>query len=321
MTGDPMILALPSKGRLREALEDYLGDLGLRVEAVGGARGYAARLRGLDGVEVRLISAGDIAAALHRGDVHMGVTGLDLLEEHAPEQGSRATALTMLGFGHADVIVAVPTAWIDVDTMADLEEVAQAMRLRRGRRLRVATKYGVLARRFFAKERVTGHRIVESAGATEGAPAAGHAEAIVDITTTGRTLSANSLKILSDGVILRSQACLAAAAEIEWSASARRAAERLCARIAARTRAAHTITLHASTSETADLSALEDLGADVQRVGTQLRVRLAASGQDDAAEILLKAGAASVTVQNADFVYACEEPLAEALRAVMRSGS
>ena len=49
---------------------------------------------------------------------------------------------------------------------------------------------------------------MESLGATEGAPAAGSADVIVDITTTGSTLRANHLKVLDDGIILKSQACL-----------------------------------------------------------------------------------------------------------------
>ena len=115
-----------------------------------------------------------------------------------------------LGFGPADVVVAVPECWLDVATMADLDEIAESFYERHGRRLRVATKYHNLTRRFFAGKGVTGYRIVESLGATEGAPAAGIAEIIVDITTTGSTLAANSLKILDDGVILKSEAVLAA---------------------------------------------------------------------------------------------------------------
>src|SRR6202044_2264126 len=122
---------------------------------------------------------------------------------------------------NANVVVAVPQAWIDVKTMADLEDVASAFRARRGERMRVATKYINLTRHFFAERHVTDYRIVESLGATEGAPAAGGAELIVDITTTGATLAANALKILDDGVILRSQANLVASLAANWSASAR----------------------------------------------------------------------------------------------------
>ncbi len=142
-----------------------------------------------------------------------------------------------LGFGFANVVVAVPQAWIDVSTMADLDDVCAAFFQRHRRRLRIATKFVTLTRGFFAKAGIADYRIVESAGATEGAPAAGTAEAIVDITTTGATLAANGLKILDDGVILESQAHLAASLAIGWSGQARAAAEGLLARLAARERA------------------------------------------------------------------------------------
>jgi ATP phosphoribosyltransferase len=124
----------------------------------------------------------------------------------------RAAILARLGFGRADVVVAVPDSWIDVDTMADLDDVAADFRHRHGRRLRIATKYWRLTQRFFSQlHGIQVYRIVESLGATEGAPAAGQADVIVDITTSGSTLRANRLKVLSDGVILRSEACLAMA--------------------------------------------------------------------------------------------------------------
>jgi ATP phosphoribosyltransferase len=141
--------------------------------------------------------------------------------------------LSPLGFGHANVVVAAPKAWIDVRTMADLDDVAQAFRAKRGERMRVATKYVNLTRRFFAEHGVADYRIVESLGATEGAPASGSAELIVDITTTGATLAANALKPLDDGIILRSQATLIASLAAHWGSNARQAARDILARIAA----------------------------------------------------------------------------------------
>ena len=143
-----------------------------------------------------------------------------------------------LGFGHANVVVAVPQAWIDVRNMADLDDVATAFRLRHDRKMRVATKYINLTRDFFARHGVVDYRIVESSGATEGAPAAGTAELIVDITTTGSTLAANGLKIIDDGVILRSQANLVASRAASWNDAARETARQVLDRIAARARAA-----------------------------------------------------------------------------------
>jgi ATP phosphoribosyltransferase len=149
----------------------------------------------------------------------------------------RVLMIDALGFGNANVVVAVPRAWIDVRTMADLDDVTIGFREQHNRRMRVATKYINLTRAFFAQHGVVDYRIVESAGATEGAPATGTAELIVDITTTGATLDANGLKVLDDGVILRSQANLVASRNADWSAGARETARIILDHIAARARA------------------------------------------------------------------------------------
>jgi ATP phosphoribosyltransferase len=214
---DPLILALPSKGRLKEQVETWLEDCGFALKAAGGARGYRAAIDRLPEVQVQLLSASDIAAAVDQGEAHLGVTGEDLLRERGEGMDGRVMLLRALGFGRADVVVAAPKSWIDVESMTDVEEVAAAYLARTGRRLRVATKYTVLTRSFFAQHGVTDYRIVESSGATEGAPAAGAAELIVDITTTGATLAANNLKTLADGVILKSEAQLAAGLKAPWT--------------------------------------------------------------------------------------------------------
>ena len=214
-----LILALPSKGRLKEQTDAWLTDCGFPVQTAGGARGYRAAIDKLPGVQVQLLSAADIAAALDAGEVHLGITGEDLIRERGDGIDARVMLLRALGFGRADVVVAAPKSWIDVDAMADVEEVAAAYLARTGRRLRVATKYLVQTRAFFARHGVADYRIVESGGATEGAPAAGAAELIVDITTTGATLDANNLKIIADGVILKSEAQLAAGLKAPWTAA------------------------------------------------------------------------------------------------------
>jgi len=226
---DPVILALPSKGRLKEQCEAWLAEAGFTVESASSGRGYSARLAGAPGVSVQFLSAGSIAAALDAGEAHLGVTGEDLIRERSETIDARVLCLRGLGFGRADVVVAAPSAWIDVDTMADVDEVAHDFLARTGGRLRVATKYVTLCRTFFANASVVDYRIVPSAGATEGAPAAGTAELIVDITTTGATLSANNLKILKDGVILRSEANLAASLTAGWSPAQRRVASAILA--------------------------------------------------------------------------------------------
>ena len=210
----PLLIALPSKGRLMESAENLFGRAGLGLTRAGAARGYRGDIGGIGNVEVIFLSAVEIAQAIRSGTTDLAITGEDLLRDAVPEADRRIQVLLRLGFGPAEVVVAVPECWLDVATMADLDEISHAFYARHGRRLRVATKYMNLTRRFFAEKGVAGYRIVESLGATEGAPASGTAEAIVDITTTGATLKANGLKILDDGVILRSEAVLAARAEI-----------------------------------------------------------------------------------------------------------
>jgi len=169
--------------------------------------------------------------------VHLGITGEDLLRESIPDADRKVALIEGLGFGSANVVVAVPQAWIDVRTMADLDDVTTGFRAQHNRRMRVATKYINLTRNFFAAHGIVDYRIVESAGATEGAPATGTAEMIVDITTTGATLVANGLKVLDDGVILRSQANLVASRAADWSPQSLETASIILDHIAARARA------------------------------------------------------------------------------------
>lgn len=208
-------LAIPSKGRLKEQALEVLAKAGLAVSLPGDERQYRARIDGAEGIEVAFLSASEIAGEIGQGSVDLGITGEDLLRENLADWEARAEIVARLGFGQADVVVAVPGIWLDVDTMADLDDVAADFRQRHGRRLRIATKYWRLTQQFFSqKHGIQVYRIVESLGATEGAPAAGLADVIVDITTTGSTLRANHLKVLADGVVLKSQACLAASKKV-----------------------------------------------------------------------------------------------------------
>jgi len=212
-----LTIAVPSKGRLKDQVAELFDRVGLALRKSGHERGYRGALAGLDGVEVVYVSAAEIVYQLKSGAVHLGVTGEDLIRETLADVDGTVEFLAPLGLGRADVVVAVPDCWIDVDRMADLEDVAAQFARTHGRRLRVATKYMSLTRRFFAAHGVTGYRIVESAGATEATPAAGTSELIVDITTTGTTLRANHLKVLEDGLILKSQAQLFASRGAKWS--------------------------------------------------------------------------------------------------------
>ena len=211
-------LALPSKGRLKEQTEAWLAAKGLSVMQIGGERGYSGSLATMPDVLIRYASPSEIGKALLAGEVHLGVTGEDIVREAASDVDARLVIDARLGFGFADVVVAVPNGWIDVETVADLAQVASDIRRKTGRRFRIATKFARLTNQFMTANHVLDYRIVDSAGATEGAPASGSAEAIVDITTSGATLTANALKVLDDGVILRSESCLMRSLGADWGA-------------------------------------------------------------------------------------------------------
>ena len=219
-SADRLIVAVPSKGRLQENAFAFFARAGLSQQGRG-ARDYRGTINGLDHVEAAFLSASEITARLARGEAHFGVTGEDLVREEIADPERRVELLAPLGFGAANVVVAVPAAWIDVRCMADLADVCGGFRARHGRGMRVATKYVNTTRRYFKEHGIADYRIVESSGATEGAPAAGSADLIVDITTTGATLKANALKTLDDGVILRSQANLVAARSATWGKNER----------------------------------------------------------------------------------------------------
>lgn len=204
-------LALPSKGRLKEQATELLAKAGFAIAQAGDDRSYRARIDSRDDIDIKLLSASEIAGELGSGAIDFGITGEDLIRDKLADCDSKVAVSARLPFGFADVVVAVPDVWWDVDTMSDLDDVAADFRQRHGRRLRIATKYWRLTQQFFSqKHGIQVYRIVESLGATEGAPATGSADVIVDITTTGSTLKSNHLKVLSDGVILKSQACLVA---------------------------------------------------------------------------------------------------------------
>ena len=207
-------LAIPSKGRLKDDALARLAKAGYMVRPPADPRSYRATVEGRPEIDVLFLSASEIARELGAGTVDAGITGEDLVRENLPDAGASLDLVGRLGFGQADVVVAVPEAWYDVSTMADLGEVAASFRADHGRRMRIATKYWRLTSRHFSERHgIQLYRIIESLGATEGAPAAGQADIIVDITSTGSTLKANQLRVLDDGLILASQACLFAVRE------------------------------------------------------------------------------------------------------------
>ena len=314
----PLIIAIPSKGRLKEQVETWLADCGLKLDVAGGARGYVADLKGLPGAQVRLLSAADISEALDSGEVHLGVTGEDLIRERGEDIDARVLLLRALGFGRADLVTAVPKSWLDVETMADLEEVAHDILARTGRRMRVATKYLAQTRAFFARHGVADYRIVESGGATEGAPATGAAEIVVDITTTGATLAANGLKILADGVMLKSQAQLAASLSAAWDAEVLSVAERLLRVIEARAAAQRSATLTWPTADR-DVQIVDRLvAAGASRRPSGLLV--GAAQVTDAALALAGAGLGPVTALRPEFVFEVDCPTFDTLKARVFGG-
>lgn len=224
-------LGAPSKGRLQDETIAWFGARGVALARSGAGREYAGRVAGVAGVELVLLSAAEMPRELASGRLHLGVTGQDLVREQIPRWEAVVAELAPMGFGFADLVVAVPSAWIDVADMADLDAVAGAFRARHGHRLRIATKYHRLVRGFFRAHGVADYQLVDSQGATEGAVRNLTAEAIADITSTGSTLRDNHLQALDDGLVLRSQATLFASRAAPWDARSRAALAALAARL------------------------------------------------------------------------------------------
>lgn len=318
----PLVLAVPSKGRLQENALAFFERAGLKFVQSRGARDYRGAIADLPGVEVAFLSAGEIVAQLASGAAHIGVTGADLIREQIADADQAVEWLTPLGFGHANVVVAAPQAWIDVATMADLDDIAADMRARHGRKLRVATKYVNLTRRFFAEHGLTDYRIVESLGATEGAPAAGTAEIVVDITTTGSTLAANALKVLDDGLILASEAQMVASLRAEWGETARAAARAILMRVAAEesARALKEVRARVATVDQAFADHLAQqldarLPFGLQAPGGIVTIHCPSRNVFALADHLAGTGATDVTVRSLDYVFRQDNPMLDRLMA------
>ena len=215
-------IGLPSKGRLMDKTFAWFTQRGVEMRPSGDGREYKAHA-GIDGLEIVLLSAGEIPRELGAGRIHLGVPGTDVVRDRLAAWETQVVEIAALGFGHADLVIAVPRFWVDVDTMHDLDAVAAACRQTHGQRLRIATKYHRLVREFLRAEGVADYRLVDSQGATEGTVRNLTAEAIADITSTGETWRANHLKPLSDGVILKSQATLFKSRRAQWTGAERKA--------------------------------------------------------------------------------------------------
>lgn len=223
-------LGVPSKGRLMEKTFAWFAARGVDMRRTGSDRDYGAEVAGLP-VELRLLAAGEIPRELAAGRIHLGVTGSDLVQERIPAWDQVVEIVEDLGFGHADLVIAVPAWWVDVRCLDDLDAVAADFRAAHGHRLRIATKYHRLVRDFLRDAGVADYQLIDSQGATEGTVAHGTAEAIADITSTGDTLRANHLRVLEDGLIHRSEATLFRARTAAWDATARDALAALSKRL------------------------------------------------------------------------------------------
>jgi ATP phosphoribosyltransferase len=315
-----LLIGIPSKGRLQENAHAFFGRAGMTLVQPRGGRDYRGTVPEVPGVEVAYLSASEITSHLAQGTIHLGVTGEDLVREMIPDADKRVLLIDGLGFGFANVVVAVPQAWIDVRTMHDLDDVATAFHAKHDRRMRVATKYVNLTRTFFARHGIGDYRIVESLGATEGAPATGAAELIVDITTTGATLAANGLKVLDDGIMLRSQANLVASLAANWGKEERAAARALLDRVAAE-RHARTMREVRTRFRAADAELVAEAKG---RFGVQaplggptssgmLTLLCPPDRVHELAIFLREAGAETVMVASPEFVFTRENELYKAL--------
>jgi ATP phosphoribosyltransferase len=303
----------------------FFARAGITLAQPRGGRDYRGLVPEVPGVEIAYLSTADIVSNLDAGALHLGVAGEDLVREMIPDADQRVVLLEGLGFGHANVVVAVPQAWIDVRTMADLDDVTTGFRAQHNRRMRVATKYINLTRNFFASHGIVDYRIVESAGATEGAPATGAAELIVDITTTGATLAANGLKVLDDGVILKSQANLVASREADWNEATRETARVILDHIAARARASkfrEVRTRFAGCNDKLLSEAHNRFGVVAPFGGPtssgMLTLHCPPSRVHALASFLRDKGADGVTVTGLDYVFARDNPLYKKLEAGLK---
>ena len=201
-------IGLPSKGRLKDKSKEFFNNNGLKILSSDKDRNYFALIDSKPNLKIIYLHAKEIIQRLSDGTLDIGVSGLDLLNESEKNLQNKITIKKKLNFGNADLVVAVPDDWIDVQTVADLEEISFDLRSKKNTRLRVATKYPNLTNNFLISKGVTQYKLIPSLGATETYPFIGSWEIITDITSTGKTLQDNNLRVLKDGLILRSTACL-----------------------------------------------------------------------------------------------------------------
>jgi ATP phosphoribosyltransferase len=201
-------IGIPSKGRLRKDILNIFKKNKLNLISERGERDLLGSIKNLSNVKILYLHAREIVERLGDGSLDLGFSGYDLLKESETNIQKKIRVVKNYSFGKATLVVAIPDPWIDVQTVADLEEIAFEFKDRKKKRLRVATKYPNLTREFLFSKGVTQFKLVSSLGATEAYPFTGSSEIISDITSTGETLRANNLRVLKDGIILKSEACM-----------------------------------------------------------------------------------------------------------------
>jgi ATP phosphoribosyltransferase len=329
-----LIIALPSKGRLQEQSINFLNGCGFDVRRVGNGREYVSSLVGLDDVDIIYLRPEEIPSRIEQGDAHAGITGEDLYREYG--EGLPASSLLMpkLGFGGARLVVAVPQSWVDVSTMSDLDEAAMVFHQKHGRSLRVATKFSRLTRAFFSECGIIEYSLVGSSGATEGAPAAGVADFVVDLTSTGTTLAENHLKEISGGTVLRTEACLIASLRgALWSDRALGALEHLVEQIEARIRATSQLVLRFSLPSKTASRKKQQLSEEYGCVMTSWSGSADSASTDERTfvvafcqraklysivKFLKSSGAAGIIVDRGEFIFEGSSPAFDAFKQVLK---
>jgi ATP phosphoribosyltransferase len=331
---DKLTLALPSKGRLQEQTVSFLNGCGFDVRRVGNGREYVSSLVGMDDVDVIYFRPDEIPSRVEQGDAHAGITGKDLYLESGGGEPVSSLLLPSLGFGGARLVVAVPQSWVDVSTIGDLDEAAMQFHQRHGRSLRAATKFSRLTRAFFAERGIVEYSLVGSSGATEGAPAAGLADFVVDLTSTGTTLAENHLKEIAGGTVLETEACMIASLRsAPWSSRALGALEHLVEQIEARQRATSQLILRFSLPSDAVsakkkqltekfgcvVSASDGTAESAPRGGrTGLIAYCRRSNLYGAVKFLKSSGAAEIIVDRGEFIFEGASPAFEAFRRMLK---
>ena len=328
-----LVLALPSKGRLQEQSTNFLSSCGFDVRRVGNGREYVSSLVGLGDVDIIYFRPEEIPSRVEQGDAHAGITGEDLYREYGEGPPSSMLIMPKLGFGGARLVVAIPQSWVDVSTVTDLDEAAMLFHQRHGRSLRVATKFSRLTRAFFAESGIVEYSLVESSGATEGAPAAGVADFVVDLTSTGTTLAENHLKEIDGGTVLATEACLVASLRgALWSTRATAALEHLIEQIEARIRATSQLVLRFSIPVKAAVKMKRELSekfgcvlsswnesADMAAGGRAFVVAYCRRTQlYSAVKFLKSSGADAIIVDRGEFIFEGSSPAFETFRRTLK---